>query len=211
MDQSNRPEPSRTPPVDWTPPTQPAGIGSLSDFAPYPTEPIVATPPRRKGSTALNVLLGLAAIIAIGGVAFAAGRVTAPAAASTTGGTGGTGRFPAGSFAPGAGGFRGGAALSAAALHGTVTAMTPTAITLTVGQTEITVSTNGSTTYHQQAAGAASDVAVGSTVLVQLNDANGTGLGGGGFGGGARASLAPGATAAPITLGPATDVTVESK
>jgi len=189
-----------------------------SEFAPYTMSPVVATPPRRRGATVVNVLLGLALVVAIGGIAFAAGRVTAPAAATTTTtGGGGFGGFrgPNASGAPGA--FRGGgfgALGGAAALKGTVTAVTPTTITLTVGQATIDVTTDGSTTYHQQAAGASSDVQVGSTVLVQTN-------GQGGFGGGAfpRGSFQPGASFAPrglgnggtINAGTATDITVEGK
>ncbi len=189
-----------------------------SNYAPYPIAPIVPTKPKSRGNTVLNVLLGLAAVVFIGGLAFAAGRFTAPAAASTTGTTG-FGGFPGAgaSGAPGgfggAGGFRG--LGGAADLRGTVTAVTPTGLTVTVGQATIEVTTDSSTTYHTQVAGSASDVTVGSTVLVQASGTGGDGVPGGGFGGGGfpRGSFAPGASFAPRVTGPITaaDITVVNK
>jgi hypothetical protein len=238
MDDSGRgtvPEPN---PV-WAAPPGPGGVGSgvpgpaaLSgapdavgpgygpdlDPAPYP---VVATKPKRSSSTLLNVVLGLAVVVFIGGVAFAAGRLTAPATAATTGfgaGTGfgngaGFGNGPRASGAPG--NFRGtGAGFAGGTLRGTVTAVSSTGITLTVGQTGATIQipTDASTTYHKQAAGAATDITPGATVLVELNQTAGQGFGGGGFGGGgAGASPAPGASARTFTLGTATDVTVVGK
>ena len=61
-------------------------------------------------------------------------------------------------------------------------------------------STNGDTTYHQQAAATSSDVQTGSTVKVQVNGFRGGRFGGGG----ANASPAP--SGAPQTT--ATDITV---
>jgi hypothetical protein len=211
--------------------TTPAGVQRPVDptfgaqFA-YAPEPVVAVKPKGSGSKLLNVVLGLAVVVAIGGVAFAAGRLTAPASAATNaaGGIGfgagagagaGFGNGPRASGAPG--NFRGGAAgfgagFGGAGLRGTVTAVTSTGITLTVGQTTLDVPTDASTTYHNQAAGAPADVTVGSTVLVELGAGAGGGAGGvrgGGFGAGA--SPAPGASPGTFTLGPATDVTVVAK
>src|SRR5512132_1430713 len=73
-----------------------------------PTEPVVpgAVPPgtsRPRSSMWVNVALGLALAVAIGGVGFAAGRMTAPASAGGVGtGRFGNGQFPGGNFPGGA-------------------------------------------------------------------------------------------------------------
>lgn len=219
------------PPPSVPPPSAPvtAFVPSEQPAYPYPLTPVK---PTRKGSGVLNVLLGLGLVVAVGGIAFAAGRLTAPASASTaTGGNGGTGtggfgRFgnnPNASFPPGAaGGGAGffGRGAGGLAIQGTVTAVTADGITveLTGGQS-ITVGTDSSTTYQTAAAGTATDAAVGSDVLVQLDTtAGGFGAGGGGFGGGGfgrnpsggsaatppppvGASPAPAASQAPVASG----------
>jgi hypothetical protein len=170
--------------------------------APAPVAAATPTPPaaRKSGSggRALNLLLGLAAVVAIGGVAFAAGRNTAPVSAATGGNFGGAAGVPRGSGAPGlggrggAGGLGGGAGLT---LSGTVQSVTGDTLTITTtaGQT-ITVTTGASTTYNTQAAGSASDVQTGKKVQVQLE------------GGG---QIRPGASAAPSgPVGTAGSVTV---
>jgi hypothetical protein len=162
----------------------------------------------------VNVLLGVALVVAVGGVAFAAGRATAPAAAATNGrgfngngqAFGGGGLGPNASGAPGRGGFGGAFAAGGLTIEGTVTAVTADSITLqlTSGQS-ITIPTDSQTTYHTRAAAKASDVATGSTVLVQLSGGRGT-TGGGGLDGGPAASGAPGrtpASASSVTVVPA--------
>ena len=153
-----------------------------------PTNPVVASAPvmaaaplpARKTSSGgrwLNLVLALAAAVAIGGVAFAVGRGTAPISAATGNGRGGFGGGPGGSFAPGAsgqpgfgrggfgGGFGGGITLS-----GTVVSVTADTMTIktAAGQT-IELSLGASTTYHTQAAASATDVQAGKTVQVQLD------------------------------------------
>jgi hypothetical protein len=179
--------------------------------------PLAAAPRRRSSGRWLNVVLAVAAAIAIGGIAFAVGRGTASAStASTTGrggfanganGANGNGR-PFGSFAPGAngggafrGGFGGGITVS-----GTVESVAADSITIktTSGQ-EITIGTGTNTTYNTQAPASASDVTAGKTVQVQLgfNGARGGGANGGANGGAPAASGAP---AGP--LGTASSITV---
>ena len=168
--------------------------------SPTPTPAPAPLPVARKsgsGGRALNLILGLAAFVAIGGVAFAAGRNTAPVSAATAnGGFGGAGGARA-SGAPGlggrggAGGFGGGLTIS-----GTVQSVTGDTLTITTtaGQT-ITVTTGASTTYNTQATASATDVQTGKKVQVQLD----------GGGGGVR----PGASAAPSgPVGTAGSVTV---
>jgi len=166
-----------------TPPASPAppAFAPPPAFTP-PPEFVAPAIPRRRSSLLTSVLLAAAGAVAVAGLAFAAGRLTAPAAASTTG----TGRFGGGqgfagrSFAPGAGnGLRG--AFGGLGLRGTVTAVDGNTITVKLANgTQIKVQTDASTTYHQQASGSASDVTSGKSVIVELQS------GAGGFGGGAN-------------------------
>jgi hypothetical protein len=157
----------------------------------------------------LNVVLGIALVVAVGGVAFAVGRATAPATTATgrTGFGGNGGGFgPNASGAPG-GGFAGGFGAGGVSIQGTVTAVGADSITLTLagGQT-VTIPTDAQTTYRQSTATTAAAVTSGSTVVVQLQGGRGVfgnGNGNGGQGGGPNASGAPGRT-----LGPASAVTV---
>jgi hypothetical protein len=157
----------------------------------------------------VNVLLGLALVVAVGGVAFAAGRATAPASAAAAGrtgfGQGGAGGQgfggPGASGAPGRG-FGGGA--GAVSIQGTVEAIDGSSMTIKLpsGQT-VTIGLNGSTTYHSQTAATASDVTSGSSVIVQLQGRGGAG------GGQPGASGAPAPSGAPAAgLGTAGSVTV---
>ena len=184
-------------PTPTGPPPNP-GYPAPPAFAPPPT--FVAPPiPRRRSSLLTSVLLAAAAAVAVAGIAFAAGRLTAPAvAASTTtgrfGGLGGGQGFAGRSFAPGTGnGLRG--AFGGLGLRGTVTAVSGDTITVKLANgTEIKIQTSSSTTYHQQASGSASDVTSGKSVIVELQG------GGGGFGGGGGTSTTPTLRASDITV-----------
>ena len=190
----------------------------MSDpFEPTTPEPVLAPaiaikPVKRQGRSG-SVLLAVAGLVAVAGIAFAGGRLTAPAAAAAgstgTNGGGRFGGFPGGSFAPG--GFRGGGpgagnfagGLGGIQLRGQVTAMSATSITIKLENgTDVTVPLDSGTTYHQATAGSASNVIVGSTVTVQPGTAN--------FQPGASPN--PQASGAPgfgqVNFGPATDVTV---
>ena len=181
MTTSNLPDGTQPPAPAATPAFEPPPA-----FAPPPA--FVAPPiPRRRGSLLTSALLAAAGAVAVAGIAFAAGRLTAPAAAAstTTGRFGGLGNgqgFAGRSFAPGAGnGLRG--AFGGVGLRGTVTAVNGSTITVKLANgTEIQVQTDSSTTYHQQASGSASDVTSGKSVIVQLQG------GSGGFGGGGTAT-----------------------
>ena len=178
-----------------------------------PLAPIVA---EKKRASALSLLLGFALVVAVGGVAFAAGRLTAPAPAAasgggrgTFGGGGGTGTgtgFGGGNgFQPGASGQPGGGAgfggLGGAdlTLTGTVQSISPTSITLKTqnGQT-VDIPIDSSTTYHGQQAATSTDVKTGATVQIALSGGFGGGFGGGrGRGAGASAPPPVGGGAAP--------------
>ena len=159
----------------------------------------------------LNVILGLALVVAVGGVAFAVGRATAPATTPTAragfGANGGG--FAGGPNASGAptGGF-GAAGFS---IQGTVTAISADSITLRLaGGQSLTVPINAQTAYEQRTPSTASAVTSGTTVIVQLQggrgvfgNGNGNGNGNGGQGNGPNASGAPGRA-----LGPASTITV---
>jgi len=154
-------------------------------FQPVAPEPATApdpTPPRKvKPGTPgwINVALGLAVAVAIGGVAFAAGRMTAPALAAANGngfrnvpgGFQGGGYFGRGYFGgPGAGqGGRGLFGAGGATIQGTVTSISADKITITTagGQT-VDIALDGSTTYHQESSASSGDVKTGGTVIVRL-------------------------------------------
>jgi len=183
--------PSGRPPAGSPPPGGPFGgpptpLGA-APVAPTPVAPVAM----RRGSTSallVNLLLGVALVVAVGGVAFAAGRATAPTTAATN---------------------RNGFAIS---LSGTVTAVSADSITLQLasGQT-ITIPTTAQTTYHSQTAASASDVTSGSSVIVQLNG-GGRFVTGGGQGGGNGGAQNPAASGAPVRgVGSASSITVVPK
>jgi hypothetical protein len=194
-----------------SPQPSPLGTGPGHDLAPPPA-PVVSSgvTPRSRSARILNVVLALALAVAVAGVAFAIGRTTAPSAAAAQDGRGqfftngqgfnGNGRGNGGNGNPGGpGGFGGAAGVT---LEGTVSAVTSDSVTIkTAGGAELTISTNGDTTYHQQAAASAGDVQTGSTVLVRVD-----GFRGGRFGAGPNASPAP--SGAPRGTATATDITV---
>jgi hypothetical protein len=180
-----------------------------------PVRPVAVRSGRAAGSGMLvNALLGVALVVAIGGVAFAAGRATAPTAAAagrtgTTfngqGGQGGGFFGPGASGAPGRGGFGGGGFGGAVSIQGTVEAIDGSSITIKIAAgTTVTLGLNGDTSYHKQAPATAADVTTGSTVIVSLE--------GRGFGNGQgrpSASGAPDASGAPAAgFGTAGSVTV---
>ncbi len=207
-----------------------------------PTPPVSPVSPpvvKAKASSSLGTgILALAAIVAIGGVAFAAGRLTAPAAAaSTTTGAGtGAGRF-FGNGGTGAGngtgtgaGFAGrlGGANGGLTLSGTVTAISSTSITLQLASgTSVTIPIDSSTTYHSQQSATSADVTAGKSVLVEVSGFGGRGAGDGAGGAtgaapGAAGSFAPpsfnpeqspGASRVPgqFTIGPARDITIAAQ
>lgn len=229
---STPPTPTNEPPAPVEPvaPTQPVAASPVSLASP-------AVPTKAKRSSSgrwVNVLLGVAVIVAVGGVAFAVGRTTAPAAASTRfGGAGGTGNggfaFPGGSFDPnnpgfangngnGNGGFGAGRFLAGGGITvtGTVDAVSADSMTITTasGQ-QITVALDSKTAYHQQAAGSASDVQTGGKVSVELQlggfrngngNGNGNGTNGNGTNGNGNGGTTPNGSGTP--RGTASNVTV---
>jgi hypothetical protein len=194
-----------TDPIDtrWATPE-----GTPPGSVPPAPAPALGAPPKKKGGNLANALLVVAAVIAVGGIAFAIGRATAPAAASGFRGNGQG--FARGSFDPGAAdngqggqGFGRGGAIT---VSGTVTTVSGSTMTMTTanGQT-ITIDLSGST-YHAQAPATASDLATGTSVKVEIQ-----GFGGGfrpGASGAPDASGAPGAGQRTIT---ATEVTIVSQ
>jgi hypothetical protein len=203
------------------PDAPPSPEAAPSPAAPQPAPAPLAPPaPNRAvaqrgggSSRATTILLGVAAVIAIGGVAFAVGRMTAPAAAASTSrfGTGGfrTGLTAEGSFAPGAGrgafGALGGAGADIG-VSGTVQSISGNAMTVTTAAGEtVTVDLSPSTTYHTATSASQSSVTSGSHVIVQVQfNRAAAGTGGGADTGVGAAPLASGA---PRTLN-ASDVTV---
>jgi hypothetical protein len=159
------------------------------------TEPVMSSRPNapRSGSGRLiNLALGGALVLAIAGVAFAVGRVTAPApvtAGAFPGGNGGQFPIPSGGAFSGGnrpGGGNGGPgglfASGGVTVEGTVESISDTTLTLKTanGQT-IQIALDGTTAYHAQSDATVEDVTTGATVLVRL-DLGGLGAGGTGTG-----------------------------
>jgi hypothetical protein len=150
-----------------------------------PAVPFVA----KRRNRWLDVALGFAAIVAIGGVAFAAGRFTAPTATAFGGNGQGRNFGNGGGFGPGASlapgqtpgpGFRGGLG-GTFAVQGTVTEVTADHITIkTDSGQSVQVPLDGNTAYHREAGATATDVQPNTKVLVQLQT-GGDGTGGGGI------------------------------
>lgn len=190
MDQDSQPQPTPVPTTPVTPATpSPAPAWTPMPAAMPATAPVGA--PVRKGPSArvLNTVLAGALVLAAAGIAFAVGRMTAPAAAASTrggnfpgGGQGFNGYFGGrqGNGGAGAGGFGGafGGAGGGVTIQGTVDAVSSTTLTLKLasGQT-IQIALDPTTTYHSQTNASASDVVTGGTVQVQLNLGRGAGAG----------------------------------
>ena len=145
------------------------------------TEVQPARRPAKQDRTTLILLL-VAAFVAVGGIGFALGHLTAtgatnanPNASGRLGGFGGRGAFP--SLAPGQtldpgqfGGGRGGLGGLGGGVSGTVQSINGSTITIQEASgTTVTIDLSGGTTYHSAAAASSSDVKVGSSVTVQID------------------------------------------
>jgi hypothetical protein len=164
-----------------------------------PARPVVRA--RRAGST--TALLVISALVAIGGVGFAVGRVTGGTGTDTSSvsdqnGLAGLGADASGRPGFGAGGPGIGLTSGTATVSGTVVSATSDAMTIQLasGQT-VTLAIGSSTTYHNQASANSADVATGATVIVQTS---------GGSGVSASASASPGIGTGGTRT--ATDVTI---
>jgi hypothetical protein len=150
-----------------------------------------AVKPAKQDRTTMILLL-IAAMVAVGGIAFAVGRVTAGTTTASTGDNNRYGGFPGGgrempSLAPGQtlnpgqfpggnqGGPNGQAMGMGGAVSGTVQSIDANSITIKLSSgSTVTVSLTGTTTYHSETTASASDVKAGSTVRVTI-DASGLG------------------------------------
>ena len=162
--------------------------------------------PRSRSSRILNLALAVAVVVAIGGVAFAVGRGTAPVAATDLGAGGlrfGNGAFPNASGAPNGGGAFGPGGATGLSIEGTVTAVDADSVMIeTAGGQMIELSIDAGTKYHQQEAADASDVTAGSTVIVRTDGFAGRGQGGPGSSAPPSSANRPGAKAIEITVVP---------
>lgn len=150
-----------------------------------PTPKKTPIAPKKQDRTTL-ALLFIAAFVAVGGIGFALGHLTAPsatAAANPSGRVGfaGGGRaipslvpgqtFDTSQFGGGAGG-RGGLTAVTGGVSGTVQSVSAGSITVQLanGTTE-TIDISGTTTYHSAAAASSTDIKVGTSVTVQIDTA----------------------------------------
>ena len=182
---------------------QDPAVTPVAPVAAGPTK-AVQPPAKAKGSPAwVNVVLAIAVGVAIGGVAFAVGRSTAPSTAAA----GGNGRpgfgngnfeFPRGSGAPGLGGGAFGGRNGGPVLTGTVESIDGSNLTIKTasGQT-VQVTLDSSTTYSTNSPATQSDVTTGANVQVRVA------FDGGGFGNGnGAAASGPLGTANSVTVVP---------
>jgi hypothetical protein len=169
----------------------------LAEPLPAPDAPARAMTQKRS-SRSVPALLSVVALVAVAGLCFAFGRISAPA--QSTAGANGADGLPAAfaSGAPGAFGSDRGAGLGGlASVTGTVVSVSGSSITVQLadGQT-VQLATDSATTYHSQTAATIASVAAGSKVQVQVS---------GGGQPNAAASASPSSSGSTRT---ATDVTV---
>jgi hypothetical protein len=126
-----------------------------------------------KPDRATTALLLIAAFVAVGGIGFALGHLTAPGAASAANPSGRLGGrnfaslAPGQTFAPGAG--RGVSSVSGG-VTGTVQSIDGSTMTVQLANgTSVTIDLTGSTTYHSETSASSGDVKVGSSVVVQID------------------------------------------
>ena len=152
--------------------TGPAGL----EPAPLATERVLVTPAvarKSRSGSALNVVLGGALVLAVAGVAFATGRMTAPAPTGLAGGQLPNGR-PGGQVITGADGKPAGGPAGLVSggptIEGTVESVTATTLTIKTASGEtVQIALDDTTTYHAQSDASSDDVATGGKVLVRVN------------------------------------------
>jgi hypothetical protein len=157
---------------------EPNATEAVADAAVTPAQPlheVIAGRPQRQNRRAPLVML-LAGAVAVGGIAFAAGRLTAPASGAAglrgsgqlPGGQAPTGQLPGGGEAPGDGqGFPGDGRTGGMTVSGTVTAVTADAITIELASgTTVTIPVDAATTYRTATSASADAVLVGREVAV---------------------------------------------
>jgi hypothetical protein len=159
-------------------------IGDETNPTPAPAKTPIK--PKKQDRTTI-ALLFIAAFVAIGGIGFALGHLTAPAttaAANPTGGRGGFGgralpslapgqTFDSAQFGGGNGGLGGrGLGSVTGGVSGTVQSVSGTSITIQLANgTSETIDLAGTTTYHSAAAANSTDVKIGTSVTVQIDTA----------------------------------------
>lgn len=172
---SDSPDPTAVAPSS-VPVVAPSSGATPAPASEAPLPPPAAAPlaPPKRRSRWLDVALGFAVVVAVGGVAFGIGRLTAPTASAF----GVNGRAfnqtrlgPGASLAPGetpGPGFRGGFA-GTFALEGSVVSIAADHLTIKLdsGQT-VDVPLDGSTAYHRETAAGATDVQANTRVAVRL-------------------------------------------
>ena len=153
------------------------------EVSPIPVPAKTPIKPKKQDRTTI-ALLFVAAFVAVGGIGFAMGHLTAPGATAAANPTGGRGGFARASLAPGqtfdtsqfagGNGGLGGRGLGAVTggVSGTVQSVSGTSITVQLanGTTE-TIDISGATTYHTAAAANSGDIKVGTSVTVQIDTA----------------------------------------
>jgi len=158
-------------------------VGDEVTPTPTPTPKKTPIAPKKQDRTTIALLL-IAAFVAVAGIGFALGHLTAPSATAaanpTGGGRGGFGRAipslaPGQTFDPsqfgGGNGARGLGAVTGG-VSGTVQAVSGSQITVQLANgTTQTIDISGTTTYHSATAASSTDIKVGTSVTVQIDTA----------------------------------------
>jgi hypothetical protein len=186
------------PPPELTGATRPDEPFAPVAPEPFFTPPPPAARRSGGSARGLSIALVAAVIIAGRGVSFAAGRATAPTTVAPPAGAQADVNVPGGqNVGPGGAQFGNGGPLASSVpasnpsfsaiangdrgafgrdgfgsptVSGTVTAVTGSSMTVQLANgATVSVGLDGSTTYHQQTSDSQADVAVGKTVILQLN------------------------------------------
>jgi len=162
------------PPIEDGPTSQDPSVDeSKLAGADRPARPARSARPDR----ATTALLLIAAFVAVGGIGFALGHLTAPGAAAAAnptfgrlGGRNFASLAPGQTFAPGEFGAGRGVASVSGGVTGTVQSIDGSTMTVQLANgTTVTIDLTGSTTYHSETSASAGDVKVGSSVVVQID------------------------------------------
>jgi hypothetical protein len=183
-------EPNKPAESDGKTPTQPARpmVPSFIPPSVAAKAAIGAASKGKSGPSAATLALVAALVVAGGGLGFAGGRLTAPAAGGgDRGGFGPGAGFPGGGGGGGGQGFPGGPGASGApgrnggfggfngniAITGQVTAIADGSITVqTSSGQNVTIGVPSSVTYHAETTAAATDVAIGTKVQLSVSTPN---------------------------------------
>ena len=162
---------------DQIPPAEPSSAPDTVSPPAVPAPSPGSGRPKKQDRTTLALLL-VASLIAVGGVGFALGHVTATSSTSSSARPSGLGGRSFASLAPGqtfGPDQFGGARAGAAAISGTVQSFDGTNLVLVEANGgSVTIEIAGTTTYHNETAASASQITAGTAVTVAIDTSSPT-------------------------------------